>query len=151
MFTAKLLRGGDAPIAYPLVACRHPDLSLARWLDFVARCDAPGSPDRLVGLVDSRGRFHGVFAWRIDRTPPAPGFLRVAHIATFQLVGNAVHRAFHEALDVIARDNDCRETVIDPWAPPSDSVCASRVGEPDGHGGQVLTIAPAAESAQTLN
>ena len=151
MFTAKILGGGDAHVAYPLVACRYPDLSLPRWVDFAQRCEGKDATDRLMALVDTRGRFHGIFAWRVEGATKSPALLRVSHIATFQLAGNAVHRSFHAALDVIAQEHGCRETVIDPWSPPADLRCISRPGEPDVQGGHVLSIAPAAETSHTLN
>ena len=44
-------------------------------------------------LIDGRDRRHAIFAYGVDRSQPQRAILRVAHIATFQLIGDVIHRA----------------------------------------------------------
>lgn len=150
MFTAKNLGIADAAVAYPLVACSYPHLSQQRWSEYVERSATGAIPERLVGMVDGRGRYHAIFAYRVG-AQAAAGRLRVSHIATFQLAGNAIFKAFHHALDTLARENNCREVVINPWALADERAAAPRPPVPAGLVSRVLSIGPAAEPARSVN
>ncbi len=144
MFTLKPLQAPEARLAFPLVACRYPEVSLRRWTDFVRRCER-GGVDRLIGLVDGHGRHHALFGYRV--TPARK--LRVCHIATFQLAGDAIQRAFLATLDALARDHSCREVTIEPWAPDGRRSPVRALPFPRGR--RLLSFAPAVETRTPLN
>ena len=151
IFTAKPLGIADAAVAYPLVACSYPQLSLQRWADYVERTATRQIPERLVAMVDGRGRHHAIFAYRVGVAQAAAGRLRVSHIATFQLAGNAIYRAFHDALDRLAHEHNCREVVINTWAFADERAAAVRPSIPAGIANRVLSIGAASERTGTLN
>lgn len=138
MFVARGLIAAEAHLAYPLVSCRYPTLSLALWTNYVRRAEAGDAPESLVCLVDRRDRRHAVFGYGVDRSQPRTR-LRVAHIATFQLIGDAIHRALHETLEGLATEHDCREVVIEIWK-GCDDVAIVPKSCLHGQAGRVLTL-----------
>lgn len=148
MFTAKSLLAADARVAYPLVACRYPGLTLDQWTAFVRRSEKDSDADRLLALVDSRGRHHAVFGYRVVRAPDGAARLEVSRIALFQLAGTAIDRAFDSTLDTLARDHHCRDVAVDPLPPIDDRAKAARHTEPHH---AMLSIEPAAEPPRGLN
>lgn len=149
MFVARGLKAAEAHLAYPLVSCRYPMLPLASWTNYVRAAERDDAPERLICLVDRRDRQHAVFAYRIDRLNPA-GRLRVAHIATFQLIGDAIHRALHNTLESLAFENRCREVLIETWTGCDDVATVPRTSAP-GHAGRVLTLDTTIEHIGALN
>ena len=138
MFIARGVTTAEAHLAYPLVSCRYPTLSLALWTNYVRKAECENAPETLSCLVDQRDRRHAVFAYGVDRSQ-ARTRLRVTHIATFQLIGDAIHRALHSTLERIAEEHGCREVVIEMWK-GCDNVAI--VPKPCLHGqaGRVLTL-----------
>jgi len=114
MFVARGISESDAHLAFPLVSCRYPTLSLALWTNYVGAAERAEAGERLVCLIDRRDRRHAVFAYCVDRSQPSTR-LRVAHIATFQLIGDLIHRALHGTLERLAAEHDCREVVVEAW------------------------------------
>ncbi len=149
MFTARGLKAAEAHLAYPLVSCRYPTLSLGLWTNYVRAAERDDAAERLICLVDRRDRRHAIFAYGVDRSQHR-GMLRVAHIATFQLVGDAIHRALHQTLEDIARAHDCREVVIETWTGCDDVASVSRGCMPRV-AGRVLTLDTSVEHVGTLN
>lgn len=149
MFVARGLIAAEAHLAYPLVSCRYPALSLALWTNYVRRAEDENAPERLICLVDQRDRRHAIFAYGVDRSQ-ARARLRVAHIATFQLIGDAIHRALHSTLERIAVENDCRETLIEVWT-GCDNVATVPRSCLRGPAGRVLTLDPTIAPTGPLN
>lgn len=149
MFVARGLKAAEAHLAYPLVSCRYPMLPLASWTNYVRAAEREDAPERLVCLVDQRDRQHAIFAYRIDRLDPAAR-LRVAHIATFQLIGDAIHRALHRTLETLAFENRCREVLIETWT-GCDNVAVAPKASPQGHASRVLTLDTMIEPIGALN
>jgi hypothetical protein len=150
MFRAERLKACHAHVAFPLVACNYPALSLQLWTDFVRKAEANQCGDRLMGLIDARGLHHAIFGYRVVEGDPETS-LNVTHIATFQLAGDAVSRAFYEALEGLARDNGCRKVVIDPWVSQEMGVDAARAPKSTTLRKHILCISPPHAMAQTLN
>jgi hypothetical protein len=146
MFTAKILGIAEAAVTYPLVACSYPHVSLQGWTDYVARCARGDVAERVVGMVDARGRYHAVFAYRVGPAKAAFPPLQVSQIATFRLAGNAIQRAVQDTQDRLARENNCRDVIVSPWAlsDPGGSIPANLAGG-------VLSMAPASDPARRLN
>ncbi len=138
MFVARGLIAAEAHLAYPLVSCRYPALSLALWTNYVRKAEDENAPQRLICLVDQRERRHAIFAYGVDRSQ-ARARLRVAHIATFQLIGDAIHRALHQTLDQIAAEHGCREVVVEVWTGCDDVANVPRSCLPSA-AGRVLTL-----------
>lgn len=114
IFTARPLRLGEHTLVFPLVSFRYPHLSLDYWEEFVTgMARVHGGDDHLMAIVDSRGHFHAVFAYWVEPSLNGVGRLRIVHIASASLVGDATNRAFHAAIDKIARENGCTEVVIE--------------------------------------
>lgn len=149
MFVARGLTAAEAHLAYPLVSCRYPMLPLASWTNYVRAAERDDAPERLVCLVDQRDRQHAIFAYGIDRIEPAAR-LRVAHIATFQLIGDAIHRALHRTLESLAFENNCREVFVETWAGCDDVATVPKTCAP-GHAGRLLTIDTTIEPIGALN
>jgi hypothetical protein len=146
MFTATILENADAAVTYPLVACSYPHLPLQRWSNYVRGCASGEIEERLVGMLDARGRYHAIFGYRVDAAQDAAGPLRVSHIATFQLAGNAIFQAVHETLGRLAREHNCPEVIIRPWA-----LAVARGSAPGSLAGSVLSMASAANPGRTIN
>ncbi len=147
MFTPQELNASDAAVSWPLVSCRYPGLSLPRWSDFVRDRKRRGPCERLIGLIDTRGRIHAIFGYALER----PSELHVTHIATFRLAGNAIYRAFDRTIERLARENDCREISIASWMgiePGDGPVVAS---EDVATGRRILSIEGAMESIDVLH
>ena len=138
MFTARGLTAAEAHLAYPLVSCRYPTLSLALWTSYVSSLERADAPERLMCLIDHQNRRHAIFAYGVDRSQPRTR-LRVTHIATFQLIGDAIHRALHQTLERIAAENGCREVVIETWK-GCDNVATVPRSCLNGQAGRVLTL-----------
>lgn len=138
MFVARGLTAAEAHLAYPLVSCRYPTLSLALWTNYVRTAECENAPETLICLVDQRDRRHAIFAYGVDRSQ-ARTLLRVTHIATFQLIGDAIHRALHQTLERIAAENGCREVVIEVWR-GCDNVASAHASCLQGRAGRVLTL-----------
>lgn len=149
MFTARGLTAADAHLAYPLVSCRYPALSLAFWTDYVRAAESGDAAERLICLIDQRDRRHAIFAYGVDRSQ-AQSRLRVAHIATFQLVGDLIHRALHETLEQLAAQHGCRELVIETWRGCDDVADVRKRGAPD-RANRVLTLDSTIERVGALN
>ncbi|MDE2361572.1 MAG: hypothetical protein KGM42_02755 [Hyphomicrobiales bacterium] len=115
LFSLHELNASDAGVAYPLVACRFPDLSLARWAEFVNSPQRRANCGRLISLLDSRGHIHALFCYALGSPPAHAGRLHITHIASFRLAGDEIGRAIHEAIGTIARQNDCYEVVMSTW------------------------------------
>ena len=139
MFVARGLTAAEAHLAYPLVSCRYPTLSLALWTDYVRRAEAGEMPETLICLIDQRDRRHAIFAYGVDRSQ-ACARLRVAHIATFQLIGDAIHRALHRTLEDIAGENGCREVMIETWSGCDVNVAIVPRSFIQSAAGRVLTL-----------
>jgi len=150
MFTARGLTAAEAHLAYPLVSCRYPTLSLALWTSYVSSLERADAPERLMCLIDHRDRRHAIFAYGVDRSQADRRILRVAHIATFQLIGDAIHRALHGTLDTIAAEHGCRETIIEAWT-GCDDVASVSPACMHGHAGRVLTLDSTIERTGALN
>ncbi|MFV0279923.1 MAG: hypothetical protein ACK5JM_04070 [Rhodoblastus sp.] len=150
MFVARGLVAAEAHLAYPLVSCRYPTLSLALWQNYVRNAESEKAPEKLICLIDQRDRRHAVFAYGVDRSQPRP-LLRVSHIATFQLIGDVVQRALMRTFEIIATENGCREVAIETWAGcDAASIAAHRKGAP-GRSGKVLTLDTAISTPDTLH
>ena len=145
MFNAQQLNASDAALAYPLVSCRYPGLSLPRWTKFVRTSTRRRAGARLTGLVDAKGGYHALFRYDIEAGAGANPLLHVAHIATFRLAGNAIYRAFDHAVEQIARENGCREVTIVPWGgvDPDDGPAVAPEDIPAGR--RMLSMEPAVE------
>ena len=150
MFTARGLTAAEAHLAYPLVSCRYPSLSLAFWTSYVRSAEGPDAAERLICLIDRRDRRHAIFAYGVDRSQAERAILRVAHIATFQLIGDAIHRALHETLEKLAAELGCRETMIETWTGFKDVASVPRSCLP-GHASRVLTLDSTIERTGALN
>ncbi|HMN72143.1 MAG TPA: hypothetical protein PKA55_09790 [Rhodoblastus sp.] len=124
MFMARGLTAAEAHLAYPLVSCRYPTLSLALWTNYVRAAERADAAERLICLIDRRDRRHAIFAYGVDRSQPHAR-LRVAHIATFQLIGDLIHRALHQTLEQIAAEHGCREVVVETWRGCNDVAVVS--------------------------
>lgn len=151
MFQARALRSDDARVAYPLVACRYPAVTLPRWLEYVEVAQHRGSADSLVCLVDARDRYHAIFVYRVVASATSANRLLVAHIAIFQLIGDAIHRALHAALEDLAQRHACREVVIEPWAAVGGLDGQPRAGFAKRPASQLLTIDSNLKATGTLN
>ena len=150
MFEARGVTGAEAHLAYPLVSCRYPSLSLALWTSYVRAAERRNAPERVMCLIDGRDRRHAIFAYGVDRSQPQRAILRVAHIATFQLIGDVIHRALHGTLETIAADNGCRETIVETWTGCDDVASVSRSCV-QAHAGRVLTLDSMIERTGALN
>lgn len=150
MFIARALTATEAHIAFALVSCRYPALALEDWVDFVRRASSPDARERLFCLVDSRNRHHALFSYAIQNEAPATKRLRVRHIATFQLIGDAIHHALHDALNRLAGENGCREAVIEAWT-PCEGVFDRTAPSGDSGLGRVLTIDTTLSAMGSLN
>ena len=114
IFTARPLRPHERKLVFPLVSFRHPALGLKHWTEFTARVERTyGGGGHLMALIDSRGHFHAVFAFFVEPCLLGAPRLRVSHIASASLAGDAINRAFHAALDKLARDNGCDDILIE--------------------------------------
>lgn len=140
MFHARALSSVDARVAYPLVACQYPSVTLRHWTDYVRLSEKREIAERLVCLVDSRDRHHAVFAYRVSAATKSVNRLLVAQIATFQLIGDAIHRALHGALEALASEHACREVVIEPWTSIGGEQKAICRNFPEATAGRVLTL-----------
>jgi hypothetical protein len=149
MFRTANLDTRQAHTAYPLVACNYPALSLQSWTEFVRRAESGKCDNRLMGLIDARGLHHSIFGWRVAEKFKEH-FLKVTHIATFQLAGDAVHRALYAALEQLARENGCRKVIIDPWVSEELGITADQAPKAPTFS-RILCIAPATDTRQTLN
>lgn len=145
MFNTKSLAVTDAAMSFPLVSCRYPGISLQRWSEFVAAQARRGAAARLAGLVDAKGRLHAIFGYEVEPSARGAPVLRVTHIATFRLAGNAIYRAFDHAIEQIARENACREVTVVSWGgvDPDDGPAITPEDVPAGR--RVLSIEPAFE------
>lgn len=151
MFTARILGRDDAPIAWPLAACRYPGLSLPRWTDFVCRADLRGPCETLVGLTDTRGRIHALFGYEIVAASDGARHLHITHIATFRLAGNAIYSSFDAAIERIAVQNGCVEIVVEGWRSIGEQDGPLQAPEDVAPGRRILSIAPATERPAELN
>lgn len=149
MFEARGVTAADAHLAYPLVSCRYPTLSLTLWTNYVRAAETGDVQERLICLVDRRDRRHAVFGYGVDRSQPPPR-LRIAHIATFQLIGDMIHRALHQTLEDLAAEHGCRETVVEPWTGCKD-VANVRKSFLHHGAGRVLTLDSSIERVGALN
>ncbi|MCC2100929.1 MAG: hypothetical protein KDJ20_01850 [Hyphomicrobiales bacterium] len=139
MFMARGLTAAEAHLAYPLVSCRYPTLSLALWTNYVSTAERENAPQRLICLVDQRDRRHAILAYGVDRSQPGRTRLRIAHIATFQLIGDAIHRALHRTIEEIATMHDCREVYVEAWTGCDDVASVSKACL-SKQAGRVLTL-----------
>ena len=140
MFTARALQAADAHLAYPLVACRYPAVTLQRWTNYVRRTENGEVGEHLVCMVDARERRHAVFGYNVATLSPAARRLHVAHIATFRLIGDAIHRALHETLDRLASEHKCREVILEPWRPLGGAPDRAPLSQSAPSAARVLTI-----------
>lgn len=140
MFTARALRSSEAHMAFPLVSCRYPAITLEKWTSYVRQAESAEGADRLVCLVDRRDRHHAIFSYGVSDAPKAIKRMRVAHIATFQLIGDAIHLALHDALDRLAQTHGCREVIVEPWTPLGASGAPLVRSFAPARAGRVLTL-----------
>lgn len=114
IFTARPLRAHERKLVFPLVSFRYPAITVKHWTDFTARVErAYSGADHLMAIVDSRGHFHAIFAYCVEPCLIGAARLRVVHIASASLVGEAINRAFHAALEKLAREHDCGDILIE--------------------------------------
>lgn len=114
ILTARPLRPQERDLVFPLVSFRHPGVTLKHWSDFLAHLKrAYGGPNHLMTIVDSRGHFHALFAYCVAPALSGGAQLRVVHIASASLVGDATNRAFHTAINDIAREHGCQNILIE--------------------------------------
>ena len=85
MFTARGLIAAEAHLAYPLVSCRYPSLSLALWTNYVRDAEHESAREKLLCLIDRRDRRHAILAYGVDRSQPERARLRIAQVNGFQL------------------------------------------------------------------
>ena len=114
ILAARPLRAQERDLVFPLVSFRHPGITLKHWNDFLAHLKRTyGGLNHLMTIVDSRGHFHALFAYCVEPALSGGARLRVAHIASASLVGDATNRAFHAALNAIAREHGCQDILIE--------------------------------------
>ena len=150
MFTARGLIAAEAHLAYPLVSCRYPSLSLALWTNYVRDAEHESAREKLLCLIDRRDRRHAILAYGVDRSQPERARLRIAHIATFQLIGDAIHHALHRTIERLASDHACREVNVESWT-GCDDVASVRESCLHSHAGRVLTLDSTIERTGALN
>ena len=151
MFKIRELKASDANRSYPLVSFRYPGISLERWAGFVTDPARRGACGTLICLVDSRDSVHAVFAYGLERSATNENLLHVEHIATFRLAGDAIYRAFDEAVEKIAHEWKCREICVVPWSGVDPQEGPPVAPEDVALGRRILSIAPASQERGPLN